>query len=489
MRARVLGVLLVTLAAGCTPSSQPERASQTERPQRDRVAKAVLDEVESTWAKLADVQATCTDACCLDGMLDLAARQRALRRLDEAQVDEALRAIARGPHDAGVRAVAIAWLSLSNNTQDLDLFERFVDETDPVWPRPHSNMAMSQRSTLCTEHTVDAWEDQTLGTVALDAIGHLLGRQRMSRERYEAWRSEHPDALDSITLWNARLPMNDDAACRRTLEAIAAHDVDVLLRINVARSVPDSQTGCRITAHTAALLQRHGAPGRLVDALRNPDAWTVDPDPKHRAETSWARYARWVLSNASELMSRDDVDALVRLHASGPVHEDEQLRCFAALAVDALDPRTGRALIEQTGAVVREPPPAFARRYATLFPSAQPIDGWLVERSETTCSREPLAVGTVEGLAAAGSAGQRSLQAWAMDPARRLWDRPQVLLALADAAVLAGASSRRFSCRDDFHGATCRKVTRQTRARLQAEQEQAIETCLVELERWYGGKP
>ena len=152
---------LVALAAACTPSSQPERASQTEPPQRDRIGDAVSKELEATWSELSNAKRTCTDACCLDGMLT--ARGRALARFDRTQVDEALREIVRGSHDAGVRAVAIAWLSQSNDMADLPLFERYVDATDPAWSVPYSHASMSQRATFCEERTIDGWEPRTLG--------------------------------------------------------------------------------------------------------------------------------------------------------------------------------------------------------------------------------------------------------------------------------------------------------------------------------------
>ena len=279
--------------------------------------------------------------------------------------------------------------------------------------------------------------------------------------------------------------MSDDTTCRRTLEAVAKHDVDLLVRINVARSRHASETPCKITAHTADLLEQYGARGQLLDGLRHPNAWVPDPDPDHEAATTWPRYAEWVLRNASVLLSRDDVDDLVGLHESGSIHDDEGLRCFAALAVDALDPAVGRALVQQTGASVGEPPPSFARRYATLFPAGSPIRGWLAERSEGACSVERLAVATIEGLAAAGASGQRALRGWATGPDAGLSERPAVLRALAEAAVAAGAPSNRWSCRDELEGGACRKITRQARERLQAQQERAIKACLEEVRRWY----
>lgn len=483
MPARLLALLGV-LTLGCTPSAQPERASQIERPQRDRTDDAVLKKVEATWSDLSNAERTCTNACCLHDMLSTQARRRALARFDRAEADAALREIAEGPHEAGVRAVALAWLSLSGDIGDLPLFERSIDATEPVWSVPFSNASMSQRSTLCEERTIDRWDPQTLGGVALDAIGHLLGKQRLSREQYDAWRSQHREALDSITVWNARLPMNDDTTCRRALESVAKRDVDLLVRINIARSLDASDTPCRITAHTAELLEQYAGPGYLVDGLRNPEAWTEDADPTHAAATTWSRYAEWVLRNASVLLSPEDVDDLVARHRAGPIHDDERLRCFAALAVDALDPQAGRPLVQQTGASVREPPPSFARRYATLFPAMLPIQDWLSDGSDGACSVEPLAVATIEGLAAAGAPGQRALRDWATGPDTALASRSMVLRALADAAVQAGAPSAHWSCGEDLRGA-CGLMTRETRERLQAQQDRAIEACLEQVHRWY----
>ena len=478
--------MLLLAPLGCGPAAPPPRAPDPPGPAI--LAAAPASAAPAPLARLAAaLQAApsrCKDLCCFRQLPEWAPLQAA-----PGKHAAALRALIRATETAPIqRALALRWLAAGRDLAELPLIESRIDDATEAWRVPRWRAV--QRVVPCPQ--VDAWISQTVGQVALEAAGTIVDRQRRTAAEYRVWRKLHPDVRSALSYWQQRLPpLAAGKGCGATLEVLASRDVMQLLRLLVAlhQRYPDPRPTCPQPAQLRPLLAARLQGGGLLTLLSEPVRWKADVDPAYAGQTNWVSLVSWALTHASALFSAADVDALLKLRALPQLAASDTLRGLLVAAAAGLAPDRARALLKQAAPGLKQPPPAFVRAFARTLPSDHRVQAWLKSWSAGTCRPDPVAQAALEGLAAAGAPGKAAMVRFLRRTKGAPWrQRPDLVRALADAAVKLGAPAARLACREHLRQVGCLKMTREGRSRARAAVARAMALCTAELGRWSGAK-
>ncbi|MBW2278652.1 MAG: hypothetical protein JRF63_14260, partial [Deltaproteobacteria bacterium] len=146
---------------------------------------------------------------------------------DESSSDgDALREIISGDHPPQIRALAAMWLATAKQIGDLELFDALLDSQEPSGSFP--SVRVTQQVQMSYPVT---WQALTLGQVALDAAGFVIGRHFDNTADYRRWRAEQGDLESSVAYWEAVLKSETSSAGRAAkLAEIRERDPKLLAR-------------------------------------------------------------------------------------------------------------------------------------------------------------------------------------------------------------------------------------------------------------------
>jgi hypothetical protein len=479
----ILAVFILALL-GCGPAAPPPRTPGPPKPTRPAPGPAVPASLERLATALQKAPSRCEEVCCFRQLPEWAPLQVA-----PGEHAATLRGLIKAPGTAPIqRALALRWLAAERDVAELELIESRLGDATEAWRVPRWRAI--QRVVPCPQ--VDTWTSRTVGQVALEAAGAIVGQQRRTVAEYRAWRKLHPDVRDALSYWQQRFPpLARGKGCEAALEALAGRDIRLLLRLVLAlhQRYPDPRPTCPRPAQLRPLLAARLQGGGLLTLLSEPARWKADADPAYAGQTNWVSLVSWALTHASALFTAAEVDALLKLRALPQLAASDTLHGLLVAAVAGLAPDRARALLKQAAPGLKQPPPAFVRAFARTLPSDRRVQAWLRSWSAGTCRPDPVARAALEGLAAAGAPGKAAIVRFLRRTKGAPWrQRPDLVRALADAAVKLGAPAARLACREHLRQVGCLKMTREGRSRAQAAVARAVALCTAELGRWSGAR-
>jgi hypothetical protein len=394
----------------------------------------------------------------------------------------ALRGIVSGDQPPRIRGLAALWLATAEQIGDLELFDALLDAPEPAGSFPSVQTTQDVRPSYPV-----TWHELTLGQVALDAAGTVIGRGFEDVAEYRRWRAEQGDLESSVAYWEGMLegPISPEERAEK-LATIRERDRVLLVRMVLTADeshralydVDDTEIESSIAElYDAAALER---------LLRRQERWPEFKDPAR-----FGRFAEWIFDHFEAITRPEDRGVLLELWESWPCPDENWVRRNLALAIARNHPdRRDEILL----AVLEERPTTWMADVFTellengLGDHLDAIDPWFFVSD--SMSDDDNRASIIRALSK-GPTGKADLNRLVSDK-RFSTDSPRVIQALIEAARELGAE---IECGESLKPVGTGKVLEQAKHRpreITPEDEQraadARAACLERILRWLRGK-
>lgn len=327
-----------------------------------------------------------------------------------------------------LQAVAMLWLASRQDLASLPVLEPFLDSTEPAGKFPQ--ILPTQAATRDFDHVT--WIEQSLGQVALWAIGDVLYRDFSDVATYRAWRTAEGDLTRSYDYWKTRLERTWDEQRGVDLEALRATNPELYFRVVVIGHADWVDPAVLVETARDKVGRTH-----LMSIVRGAPAWPEMHGSAHDQVSAWL-FDHW-----HDLFGDEQSQVLLELWMTMAYNDagSDWVRARLAIAtgnayperrreilVELLDRPPGKRIADAVAELARHHFKQERARLARLFFAPEEPDPSAVDNR--------LAV--IEVLAADDKRGRASLKSLLIDRRFRTDDR-RVIAAIAKAVTSWGA--------------------------------------------------